>query len=111
MYEVMINDIIPQYPEEEHKELRKAAAQWRFPFWDWATKKVDKAGDVPNYNVPLLVREEFVDVRTPTGMENKKNPFYEFWMKDGVKMGDPKLDPDCVTKEPVGSIIRFLRLF
>ena len=101
MYEVMIKDIIPQFPQADQDELRKAADLWRFPFWDWALKKKQEDGSHPNYDIPRIVKPETVEVRTPEGSETIPNPFHQFWMKDGVAMGDEKLKPDWVTREPV----------
>lgn len=100
LYEVMINEVIPEFHDEDKAELRQAADQWRFPFWDWATKKPQEKGP-KNYDVPLMVKTEHVEVRTPTGHTQIKNPFWSFRMKDGVPMGDPSLKPDVVTREPV----------
>ncbi len=98
----MTRTIIPKFPHEDQEELRHAANVWRFPYWDWATKKAGKAGEEPNYDVPKLIREEFVEVRVPTGGSSKiRNPFYQFWMFEDVAMGDPKLGKDVVTREPV----------
>lgn len=100
MYEVMINEIIPEYAAEDQPELKHAADQWRFPFWDWATKKPQKDGP-PNYDIPNLIKEKYVEIRTPKGTEKVINPFWGFRMKDGVVMGDSKLAPDVVTRDPV----------
>ena len=96
----MINEVIPEFHDEDKADLRAAADQWRFPFWDWATKKPQEKGP-KNYDVPLMVKDEYVEVRTPTGHGKVKNPFWSFRMKDGVPMGDPSLKPDVVTREPV----------
>ena len=97
----MVNDIIPTFQESEHKELKKAANQWRWPFWDWATKKKQTPTDQPNYNVPKIIRPPQVEVRTPDGSAMVRNPFHGFEMPEGVAMGDPKLKQDIVTRDPV----------
>lgn len=101
MYEVMIDDIIPAFPQSEREELKKAADQWRFPYWDWAVKKKQDDGSPPNYDVPKMVKLEEVEVRTPEGSEKIRNPFHQFVMRNGLAMGDEKLKPDVITREPV----------
>lgn len=99
LYEVMINDIIPHFPKSDQADLKKAADVWRFPYWDFATKKADASG-VRNYNVPKLIREKEVEVRVPGGTARIPNPFYQFKMPDGLTMGDKKLGANAVTREP-----------
>ena len=100
----MVNEVIPQFHPEDQKELKDAADQWRFPFWDWASKKPQPGGAPPNYDIPLIIRDEYVEVRTPEGHGNVKNPFWAFRMKDGVAMGDPKLGANAVTRTPVSAL-------
>jgi tyrosinase len=96
----MVNDIIPEFPKSDQTELKKAADVWRFPYWDWAMKKVDDSGEA-NYNVPRLIREKEVEVRVPGGTARIPNPFWQFRMPDGLTMGDAKLGQNIVTREPV----------
>jgi tyrosinase len=97
----MVNDIIPNFPKSEQADLKKAADVWRFPFWDWASKKPDDSGDY-NYNVPRLIREKEVEVRVPEGGTARvPNPFWQFRMPDGMSMGDARLKENVVTREPV----------
>lgn len=98
----MINDIIPHFPKSDQADLKKAADVWRFPYWDFATKKADASG-VRNYNVPKLIREKEVEVRVPGGTARIPNPFYQFKMPDGLTMGDKQLGANAVTREPVSS--------
>lgn len=97
----MVQEIIPKFPESEQADLKAAAVSWRFPFWDWASKKVEKPGDEPNYNVPKLVRQPKVTVRVPGGTEEVHNPFYQFRMANDLTMGDPSLKEDRIQREPV----------
>lgn len=96
----MVNDIIPQFPESEQADLKKAADLWRFPFWDWATKKPDESGEY-DYDIPDLIKVKEVEVRVPGGKARIPNPFWQFEMRNGLSMGDEKLKPDVVTTEPV----------
>ena len=96
----MVNDIIPKFPESEQADLKKAADVWRFPYWDWASKKADGSGEY-DYDVPKLIRVKEVEVRVPRGTAQIRNPFWQFEMRNGLAMGDEKLKPDVVTKEPV----------
>ena len=98
----MINDVIPQFPKSDQADLKKAADVWRFPYWDFATKKTDASGE-RNYNVPKLVRVKEVEVRVPGGTARIPNPFYQFKMPDGLTMGDKKLGANAVTREPVSA--------
>lgn len=100
----MIKDVVPMFPKSDQAELIEAANLWRFPFWDWAAKRVTGSGP-PNYDVPKLVREQEVEVRVAGGTARVPNPFYAFRMKDDIAMGDPKLAPDVVTREPVSHFI------
>ncbi|KAJ5407672.1 hypothetical protein N7509_001555 [Penicillium cosmopolitanum] len=36
VYDIMIRDVIPQFPKEEEAGWRELADSWRLPFWDWA---------------------------------------------------------------------------
>ncbi len=99
----MVNEIIPKFPESEQADLKKAADAWRFPFWDFGTKKTDASGE-RNYNVPKLIRETEVEVRVPGGTARIPNPFYQFTMPDGLSMGHESLGPNAVTREPVSAL-------
>lgn len=97
----MVREIIPTFPEPDRAALLEAANTFRVPFWDWASKKPNDAGDY-NYDVPKLVRLEEVEVRVPGGGTTKiQNPFWQFRMPDGMSMGDPQLRSNAITREPV----------
>ncbi len=103
----MVKEIIPGFPKSDQADLKKAAEEWRFPFWDWAMKKKDDKG-VGNYDVPKVARLPEVEVRVPGGTSKIPNPFYQFVMPDGKAMGDEDLKPDIVTREPVRCLCRSL---
>lgn len=99
----MVREIIPKYPESDRAELIEAANSFRFPFWDWASKKLNDAGEA-NYDVPKIVRHEEVEVRGPEGSLKIPNPFWQFKMPNNMAMGDPQLQKNAITREPVRSI-------
>ncbi|PGG97210.1 hypothetical protein AJ79_09293 [Helicocarpus griseus UAMH5409] len=86
LYEIMINDIIPQYPEKDQSTLRYAADTWRLPYWDWAA----------NPKIPWLATEPQLQVSLLEELETIPNPLYQFRMPNGKNMasegvGDVKL--------------------
>jgi tyrosinase len=95
----MITDIIPQVPETARDEWKSAADSWRFPYWDWAQKKVRKDTSDPDnikdkiiYDVPLIVKDPKIEVldykQAGLGTIAKiDNPMYKFRMPDGSQMG------------------------
>lgn len=97
LYEIMRNEIIPGYPENQQAALQAAADTWRFPYWDWAQKKQRSPGQPANYDVPLIVKPANVDVLTPTGKTTIANPVYAFHSTKA--MGDF----DQYSLEPVGN--------
>lgn len=96
----MVREIIPTFPESDQADLLEAANQFRMPFWDWASKKPNDAGEY-NYDVPKLVRLHEVEVRVPGGTSKIRNPFWQFSMPEGMAMGDPQLRSNAITREPV----------
>ncbi|KZT39063.1 Di-copper centre-containing protein [Sistotremastrum suecicum HHB10207 ss-3] len=58
IHEIMVNDVIPQFPANQRPDLIKHANSWRLPFWDWGLKNPD---------VPDIVRPATVTVQTPSG--------------------------------------------
>ena len=96
----MVKEIIPTFPESDRAELLEAANLFRFPFWDWASKKLNDSGEA-NYDVPKIVRLEEVEVRVPEGKAKISNPFWQFKMPNNMSMGDPQLRANAITREPV----------
>ncbi|KZS90419.1 Di-copper centre-containing protein [Sistotremastrum niveocremeum HHB9708] len=81
LYEIMRDDIIPSFPQNQQADLLAAAQTWRFPYWDWAAKKSRPGFKAPNYDVPLLVKSANVDVLSSTGKQTIANPLYSFKTK------------------------------
>ncbi|KAL3471608.1 hypothetical protein BJX99DRAFT_266607 [Aspergillus californicus] len=76
IYEIMINEIIPTYPENTRPALRAAADTWRLPYWDWAA----------NPRVPWLASEPELQISLLDQLETIPNPLYQFRMPDGKPM-------------------------
>ncbi|KAL4861988.1 hypothetical protein BDV12DRAFT_179541 [Aspergillus spectabilis] len=76
IYEIMIDEIIPSYPEKDRPALRTAADTWRLPYWDWAV----------NPRVPWLAAEPELQVSLLGELETIKNPLYQFRMPNGKPM-------------------------
>ncbi|GAP85248.1 putative tyrosinase [Rosellinia necatrix] len=76
LYEIMVNEIIPRYPNYKDRYL-EAARTWRLPFWDWAK----------NPRMPRYVRYKSLEIEF--GGEPKvviSNPLYQFRMPNDKKM-------------------------
>jgi tyrosinase len=89
LYEEMRALIPSTFAAEDHNEMIKAADTWRLPFWDWAMKKPnwnpanpdDPVNKIPGSgpNVPFIVTQEKVPVRTKTGSAaSVDNPMFHF---------------------------------
>ncbi|CEL03900.1 hypothetical protein ASPCAL05038 [Aspergillus calidoustus] len=76
IYEIMVDEIIPSYPEKDRAPLRAAADTWRLPYWDWAV----------NPKVPWLAAEPELQVSLLGKLETLQNPLYQFRMPDGKAM-------------------------
>ncbi|KAF0317000.1 tyrosinase [Colletotrichum asianum] len=109
IYELMKEEV-KNFPVNEHGAFLEAAKSWRFPYWDWARKKIDpEQGDSPMYGIPRVIRQEKVRVRIPGGPGPDKkyaevqNAFYKFTMPPtmnkpkGTPMGDEYLKGDPET--------------
>jgi hypothetical protein len=84
LYEIMTTDIIPHFnPESERSGLKTAAAQWRFPYWDWARQKT--MGGL--YDMPDVCKQQIVRLTWPKAVDIS-NPLYRFQMKDKTPMGN-----------------------
>lgn len=83
-----------KFAADEVDDLLAAAKSWRFPYWDWALKKPDpKQGGKYDYTIPLVVQQEKVSIRLPsgTGFGEVENAFYQFTMPEKMAMGDQGL--------------------
>ncbi|CAG8152841.1 unnamed protein product [Penicillium nalgiovense] len=43
LYDIMVKEVIPQFPEAHQASWREQAESWRLPLWDWA-----RNGHVPD---------------------------------------------------------------
>ncbi|KAK4227792.1 common central domain of tyrosinase-domain-containing protein [Podospora fimiseda] len=100
----LMKEAAAKFSEEEQPALLEALQSWRFPYWDWASKKHDPLNPTQpdNYNLPLVLPYRAVEIKVPESYEPKTqessfgpaitNPFYQFAMPEGyTSMGDPKL--------------------
>jgi tyrosinase len=78
LYEIMVDVVIPSFPKDKQAELTAAANAWRFPYWDWAAKKVRDPSKPAGYYVPLIVENKMINVVTPLGPTIIPNPMYAF---------------------------------
>ncbi|KAB8229895.1 uncharacterized protein BDW43DRAFT_302840 [Aspergillus alliaceus] len=76
LYEIMVNEIIPKYPEENQSLLRTAADTWRMPYWDWSTKP----------QIPSLATQPELQISVLDELETISNPLYQFRMPNGKDM-------------------------
>ncbi|KAJ5784932.1 uncharacterized protein N7503_010144 [Penicillium pulvis] len=94
IYEIMNNEIVPNFAEEGRSDWQKAAQTWRLPFWDWGiTTSVPDLCKYPTTLVPTAdgkseetITNPLFQFRMPTnqpmssaGMANFKDP----WAPDG----------------------------
>ncbi|KAI0384323.1 tyrosinase [Hypomontagnella monticulosa] len=77
LYEIMVNEIIPEHPKYRNDYL-DAARTWRLPYWDWAK----------NPQVPRFARWKRIEItiggNAPVTIDN---PLYQFKMPNNKKMG------------------------
>lgn len=88
LYEVMC-DLIPKtFASEDIPAMQHAADTWRLPFWDWAMKKPDWEPTNPDSpknlgpnvrpNVPFILTQKNLEVKTKTGATSVPNPMWKF---------------------------------
>ncbi|KAK8131364.1 hypothetical protein PG984_007802 [Apiospora sp. TS-2023a] len=78
LHDIMIKDIIPNFPDGERQSWKQAADSWRLPFWDWGV----------NAKVPALADKPEVTVTAPPGKKVRiENPLYQFRMPNDRPMG------------------------
>ncbi|KAJ5346417.1 hypothetical protein N7541_008899 [Penicillium brevicompactum] len=71
VYDIMVNQVIPQFPEDRQAAWREQAESWRLPFWDWAR----------NGRVPDLAKYPTITVPRPQGgLVRIDNPLFQFRM-------------------------------
>jgi len=82
IYELMLSDVIPAYDQATQIILKKEAAKFRLPYWDWAVKKTrqgPQGQQVKIYDLPLIVQKEKVQITLPNGSSSEiANPFWCF---------------------------------
>lgn len=79
IHEIMVNEIIPEQPENRRAEWKELAKSWRLPYWDWAK----------NPRVPSLLCWPHVTLTLGNDEPLKiKNPLYGFRMPNDKKMGE-----------------------
>ena len=79
IYEIMVNEIVPEQSKDFQGRLLDAAHSWRLPYWDWAK----------NPRIPRWFRSPvFTPPRWGGPSISKKlpNPLYKFKMPHGKKM-------------------------
>ncbi|KAK8108340.1 uncharacterized protein PG998_010353 [Apiospora kogelbergensis] len=77
LYDVMVKQIIPNFPKSEQQSWQQAADTWRLPFWDWAA----------NPRIPALADKPEVTVTAPPGQKVRiENPLYQFRMPNDEPM-------------------------
>jgi len=79
----MTQQVIPnQFDQSQWDELRRAADNWRLPYWDWAMQKPDwhDPSNPSKYgpNVPKILTLQQVEIRTRTGAQIVDNPMWRF---------------------------------
>jgi tyrosinase len=95
LYEIM-RDLIPTtFASADHAAMFHAAETWRLPFWDWARKKPTWDASNPDSpkndpgnpvnlgpgtgpNVPFILTQKTVEVKTKTEAASVPNPMWRF---------------------------------
>ena len=88
LHEIMCSIIPNTFAEADHTAMFHAADTWRLPYWDWAIKKPDWDPDHPDSpknlgpligpNVPFLLTQQEVEVKTLTGVAPVANPMWKY---------------------------------
>jgi hypothetical protein len=115
-----MRDVAGTFSESEKPSMLEALQSWRFPYWDWAAKKPQSDGAEDDYDLPVVVPFQGVEIKVPTSFQANsplplsfakgdvwsdpavpepgerrqalRNPLYNFTMPDGYQtMGDDKL--------------------
>ncbi|KAL4879315.1 hypothetical protein BJY04DRAFT_220171 [Aspergillus karnatakaensis] len=84
LYEIMVLEIIPNFPQNERSAWNEAATTWRLPFWDWGTTS----------SVPDLAKYPTTVVPTADGKDEERinNPLYQFRMPTNKPMSTAGMD-------------------
>ncbi|EFY96910.2 tyrosinase [Metarhizium robertsii ARSEF 23] len=106
LYNIMDQELIPGITDTAvRQDWKKAAQQWRLPFWDWAIPQAD----TNKFGVPGIVGREQLEILKLGGKdkESVKNPLYKYTNKIGgeeVSMNDPKMKPYQLDYDAYGGI-------
>lgn len=93
LYEIMLEIIERDVPQDEKDLWKLQAAQWRLPYWDWAAKRAY----INDYGVPNLLTQEEVEIMLPRGTSKRMpNPLWVFRNPAGIPMGDEKMKLNAV---------------
>lgn len=107
LYNIMDQELIPGITDAAvRQDWKKAAQQWRLPFWDWAIPQ----SDTNKFGVPGIVGLEQLEILKLGGKdkESVKNPLYKYTNKiDGqeVSMNDAKMKPYQLDYDAYGGIV------
>ncbi|KJK87485.1 hypothetical protein H633G_08670 [Metarhizium anisopliae BRIP 53284] len=106
LYNIMDQELIPGITDTAvRQDWKKAAQQWRLPFWDWAIPQ----SDTNKFGVPGIVGREQLEILKLGGKdkESVKNPLYKYTNKingEEVSMNDPKMEPYQLDYDAYGGI-------
>ncbi|KAL2824308.1 hypothetical protein BDW59DRAFT_162646 [Aspergillus cavernicola] len=84
LYEIMVQDIVPNFPREGRSAWEEAALTWRMPFWDWGVST----------SVPALSKYPTTVVPTADGKDEERipNPLFQFRMPTNKPMSSAGMD-------------------
>ncbi|KAL4861797.1 hypothetical protein BDV12DRAFT_203650 [Aspergillus spectabilis] len=84
LFEIMVQEIIPNFPREGRSAWEEAALTWRLPFWDWGVTS----------SVPALAKYPTTVVPTADGKDEERinNPLYQFRMPTNQPMSTAGMD-------------------
>ncbi|KAL9034629.1 MAG: hypothetical protein Q9214_006960 [Letrouitia sp. 1 TL-2023] len=95
-------DLIPKtFASSDQDAMFRAAKTWRLPYWDWAMKKPawdplnpdspQNLGPPVDTNVPFLLTQKTVQVKTRTGATSVSNPLWRFVLPENKSEPDRQL--------------------
>jgi hypothetical protein len=79
-----MKDVANSFSESERPAMLEALQSWRFPFWDWASKKPHRNGD---YNLPVVLPYRGVEIKVPASFKDPEQPPPTF--DQGAVWSDP----------------------
>ena len=79
---------------EEEEIWRKAANQFRLPYWDWARKQ-EYTG---NFGIPQVCTVDSINIIMPGGQSKPfPNPLIKFQNPSNVAMGDTSMKANAIS--------------